>query len=77
VQAWARRWTPALWQDTLDHQPDRELWNTMVACAPHLNRRRGRRGDYLPRASRAGIQRGPAVAWPVTFAAKTHGGGRA
>jgi NAD(P)-dependent dehydrogenase (short-subunit alcohol dehydrogenase family) len=66
VQAWDKV-TPAVWQDTLDTNLT-GVWNTMVACAPHLIAAGG--GSIICTSSTAGIKGLPYLA---PYVAAKHG----
>ena len=66
VQAWDEV-TPAVWQDTLDTNLT-GVWNTMVACAPHLIAAGG--GSIICTSSTAGIKGLPFLA---PYVAAKHG----
>ena len=66
VQAWDEV-TPAVWQDTLDTNLT-GVWNTMVACAPHLIAAGG--GSIICTSSTAGIKGLPYFA---PYVAAKHG----
>jgi SDR family mycofactocin-dependent oxidoreductase len=66
VQAWDEV-TPAVWQDTLDTNLT-GVWNTMVACAPHLIAAGG--GSIIATSSTAGIKGLPYLA---PYVAAKHG----
>jgi SDR family mycofactocin-dependent oxidoreductase len=66
VQAWEEV-TPAVWQDTLDTNLT-GVWNTMVACAPHLIAAGG--GSIICTSSTAGIKGLPYLA---PYVAAKHG----
>jgi SDR family mycofactocin-dependent oxidoreductase len=66
VQSWDEV-TPAVWQDTLDTNLT-GVWNTMVACAPHLIAAGG--GSIICTSSTAGIKGLPYLA---PYVAAKHG----
>jgi SDR family mycofactocin-dependent oxidoreductase len=66
VQAWDEV-TPAVWQDTLDTNLT-GVWNTMVACVPHLIAAGG--GSIIATSSTAGIKGLPYFA---PYVAAKHG----
>ncbi|MFY9888432.1 MAG: mycofactocin-coupled SDR family oxidoreductase, partial [Streptosporangiaceae bacterium] len=66
VQAWDEV-TPAVWQDTLDTNLT-GVWNTMVACTPHLIATGG--GSIIATSSTAGIKGLPYLA---PYVAAKHG----
>jgi SDR family mycofactocin-dependent oxidoreductase len=66
VQAWDEV-TPAVWQDTLDTNLT-GVWNTMVACTPHLIAAGG--GSIIATSSTAGIKGLPYFA---PYVAAKHG----
>jgi SDR family mycofactocin-dependent oxidoreductase len=66
VQSWDQV-TPAVWQDTLDTNLT-GVWNTMVACAPHLIAAGG--GSIICTSSTAGIKGLPYLA---PYVAAKHG----
>jgi SDR family mycofactocin-dependent oxidoreductase len=66
VQAWDEV-TPAVWQDTLDTNLT-GVWNTMVACTPHLIATGG--GSIIATSSTAGIKGLPYFA---PYVAAKHG----
>jgi SDR family mycofactocin-dependent oxidoreductase len=66
VQAWDKV-TPAVWQDTLDTNLT-GVWNTMVACVPHLIAAGG--GSIICTSSTAGIKGLPFFA---PYVAAKHG----
>ena len=66
VQSWDQV-TPAVWQDTLDTNLT-GVWNTMVACAPHLIAAGG--GSIICTSSTAGIKGLPFLA---PYVAAKHG----
>jgi SDR family mycofactocin-dependent oxidoreductase len=66
VQAWDEV-TPVVWQDTLDTNLT-GVWNTMVACAPHLIAAGG--GSIICTSSTAGIKGTPFLA---PYVAAKHG----
>jgi SDR family mycofactocin-dependent oxidoreductase len=66
VQAWDEV-TPAVWQDTLDTNLT-GVWNTMVACVPHLIAAGG--GSIIATSSTAGIKGLPYLA---PYVAAKHG----